>query len=169
MLQWASLFGLKGVVRLSKLLLIILLVGHMLTFAVLCLAILVTPGKSLRDARLCAPSLKTIFFLPVFLIASGIQHDCHSYLASLKRYSLPAHPAFVWLVCPHYTAECAIYFSLSILAAPRGMLLNRTIFSGFILTVVSLGVSAATTKNWYARKFGEDKVQGKWKMIPQLY
>jgi 3-oxo-5-alpha-steroid 4-dehydrogenase 3 len=58
---------------------------------------------------------------------------------------------------------------MSLLAAPRGMLVNKTMFAGFILTVVNLGVSAGISKEWYARKFGRDKVQHKWKMIPWLY
>lgn len=159
----------SGASEQNKLLLAFSLARKLLTLVVLFLATLVTPGKSLRDASISAPSPKTILFLPVFLIASGIQYDCHCYLASLKKYSLPAHPAFERLICPHYTAECAVYLSLSILAAPRGMIVNRTIFSGFILTAVNLGVSAAISKDWYARRFGGDKVQGKWKMIPRLY
>ena len=107
--------------------------------------------------------------LPLFILASGIQHDCHCYLASLKKYTLPEHPAFKRIVCPHYTAECAIYLALDILAAPRGMLVNKTLFSGFILTVINLGVSAGTSKEWYAQKFGSEKVADKWKMIPGLY
>ncbi|KAL1961347.1 hypothetical protein VTO42DRAFT_75 [Malbranchea cinnamomea] len=130
---------------------------------------LLSSDISLGDIRIVAPSLKTMLFLPVFLIASGIQHDCHCYLASLKKYTLPEHPAFVRIICPHYTAECAIYLSLSVLAAPKGSLVNKTIFSGFILAVINLGVSAGTTKEWYIQKFGNDKVQNKWRMIPRLY
>lgn len=108
-------------------------------------------------------------FLPLFLVSSGIQHDCHCYLASLKKYTLPEHPAFIRIVSPHYTAECAIYLALSFLSAPKGTLVNKTVFSGFVLTVVNLGVSAGTSKEWYAQKFGKDQVEDKWKMMPRLY
>lgn len=103
------------------------------------------------------------------MLASGIQYDCHCYLGSLKKYSLPTHPAFARVVCPHYTAECAIYLALSFLAAPKGEIVNKTIFSGFLLVVVNLGVSAGISKDWYAGKFGEEPVQGKWKMLPWIY
>ncbi|ODH52306.1 hypothetical protein GX48_01624 [Paracoccidioides brasiliensis] len=126
-------------------------------------------GNLLNEVRYCAPSLKTLAFLPVFTIASGIQHDCHMYLASLKKYTLPSHPAFLAVVSPHYTAECAIYLSLVFLAAPKGSLVNKTVLSGLVFVLVNLGVSAANTKEWYMRKFGQESVQHRWRMIPRLY
>ncbi|EER26255.1 hypothetical protein CPC735_004260 [Coccidioides posadasii C735 delta SOWgp] len=132
-------------------------------------ATLLSSNISLDDASLVTPSMKTMIFLPVFLIASGIQYDCHCYLASLKKYTLPEHPAFVRLVCPHYTAECAIYLALSFLAAPKGELVNKTVFSGLLLVMINLGVSAGVSKDWYARRFGADQVESKWKMIPRVY
>ncbi|KKZ58469.1 hypothetical protein EMCG_00960 [[Emmonsia] crescens] len=123
----------------------------------------------LSDIQYFAPSLKTLVFLPVFLIASGIQYDCHLYLASLKKYTLPSHPSFLHLVSPHYTAECAIYLSLVFLAAPKGALVNKTILSGLIFVVVNLGISASNTKAWYMRKFGKESVEHRWRMVPYLY
>ena len=128
-----------------------------------------SPGVSFADARLPVPSPRTIMFLPVFLIASGIQYDCHCYLASLKEYTLPSHAAFLHVVCPHYLAECAIYLCLVFLAAPKGELVNKTLLAGLVFVVVNLGVSAGITKQWYIRKLGEENVQHRWKMIPFLY
>jgi 3-oxo-5-alpha-steroid 4-dehydrogenase 3 len=102
-------------------------------------------------------------------MASGLQHDCHHYLASLKKYTLPSHPLFEWIVCPHYTAECVIYLSLALLAAPSGEQINKTILCGLLFIVVNLGVTAASSKRWYMQKFGEQNVRHKWKMIPFLY
>ncbi|KLJ08312.1 hypothetical protein EMPG_16262 [Blastomyces silverae] len=123
----------------------------------------------LSDVRYFAPSLKTLIFLPVFIIASGIQHDCHLYLASLKKYTLPSHPGFRHLVSPHYTAECAIYLSLVFLAAPKGALVNKTVLSGLVFVVINLGISANNTKAWYMKKFGKESVEQRWIMIPYLY
>ncbi|EEQ83728.1 3-oxo-5-alpha-steroid 4-dehydrogenase [Blastomyces dermatitidis ER-3] len=123
----------------------------------------------LSDVRYSAPSLKTLIFLPVFILASGIQHDCHLYLASLKKYTLPSHPGFLHLVSPHYTAECAIYLSLVFLAAPKGTLVNNTVLSGLVFVVINLGISADNTKAWYMKKFGKEKVEQRWRMIPYLY
>ncbi|KAK2767463.1 hypothetical protein FQN54_003619 [Arachnomyces sp. PD_36] len=121
------------------------------------------------NARISPPSLRTMIFFPVFLFASGIQHDCHVYLASLKKYTLPVHPAFLSVVCPHYTAECMIYVSLAFLAAPQGQIVNKTLLSGLIFVVVNLGVSAGISKEWYIGKFGKESVQHRWKMIPGVY
>jgi len=124
----------------------------------------------MRDLRISqVPSVRTFLCLPVFLLASGVQHDCHHYLSSLKKYTLPTHPLFQWVICPHYTAECAIYLSLSILAAPPGEFINKTVLSGMSFVVINLGVTADNTKQWYRVKFGEESVRGKWRMIPGVW
>ncbi|KAL5337664.1 hypothetical protein BJX70DRAFT_229011 [Aspergillus crustosus] len=114
-------------------------------------------------------SARTLFSLPVFIIASGVQHDCHHYLFSLKKYTLPTHPVFSRVLCPHYTAECIIYFSLAVLGAPQGELVNKTLLSAVVFVAVNLGVTASTTRDWYKQKFGEAAVQGKWNMIPMVF
>ncbi|KAL4911250.1 hypothetical protein BDW74DRAFT_172717 [Aspergillus multicolor] len=112
---------------------------------------------------------RTLLSLPIFLVASGIQHDCHHYLFSLKKYTLPTHPMFSWILCPHYTAECIIYLSLALLAAPGGEIFNKTLLSAVFFVAVNLGVTASTTRQWYRQRFGEGAVQGKWNMIPLIY
>lgn len=125
---------------------------------------------TLDDFRITVtPSLKTIVLLPVFLMASGMQHDCHHYLSSLKKYTVPVHPLFFRIVCPHYTAECVIYLSLSILATPEGQFVNKTMLCGLFYVVVNLGVTARNSRLWYQTKFGEDSVRGKWTFLPGLY
>ncbi|TGZ79155.1 hypothetical protein EX30DRAFT_397306 [Ascodesmis nigricans] len=120
-------------------------------------------------ALLRDPSLKTcIGFIP-FVLASGLQHDAHAYLASLKKYSLPEHPMFYKLVCPHYLAEVIIYASLMVLAAPKGVWLNLTIWSGMVFVVCNLGVSSSHTRAWYEKKFGRDAVARKWNMVVGIY
>ncbi|KAI9931855.1 3-oxo-5-alpha-steroid 4-dehydrogenase [Aspergillus wentii] len=116
-----------------------------------------------------APSLRTFLCIPIFLVASGLQHDCHHYLFSLKKYSLPDHPLFRTIVCPHYTAECIIYLSLALIAAPPGEMVNKTLLSGLGFVVVNLGITASNSKDWYMQKFGADSVRGRWKMIPGIY
>nr|POF15209.1 polyprenol reductase [Quercus suber] len=109
-------------------------------------------------------------------------YDCHDYLASLKTsssksasapqitpktdYKLPVHPAFHSLVTPHYFAECIIYISLALVAAPQGAWLNWTIFSALVFVVVNLAITANGTKKWYEAKFGKASVEKKWRMIP---
>jgi 3-oxo-5-alpha-steroid 4-dehydrogenase 3 len=116
-----------------------------------------------------APSLRTFLCLPIFLFASGLQHDAHHYLSSLKKYTLPSHPLFRTIVCPHYTAECVIYLSLALIAAPRGEMINKTVLSAALFVAVNLGVTAGVTKCWYMQKFGEEPVRGRWNMIPWVY
>ena len=108
-------------------------------------------------------------FLPIFILASGVQYDCHIYLASLPKYTLPVHPAFLHIVSPHYTAECFIYLALTFLAAPRGSLVNFTVLSNLVFVVVNLGSTSDMNRSWYAKKFGIDKVANRWRMIPWVW
>ncbi|KAL2871111.1 putative 3-oxo-5-alpha-steroid 4-dehydrogenase [Aspergillus lucknowensis] len=125
---------------------------------------------SLDDFNLTSRfSGRTLLCLPIFILASGIQHDCHHYLYSLEKYTLPTHPMFSRLICPHYTAECLIYLSLALLAAPEGEIANKTVLSALAFVAVNLGITASTTRQWYRQKFGEDAVRGKWNMVPFIY
>lgn len=114
-------------------------------------------------------SLKAVIGIPIFILASGVQHDCHAYLASLPKYTLPIHPIFQSFICPHYTAECLIYLSLAVIAAPKGALINGTLFTVFVFVSANLTVTAATSKEWYERRFGKEAVAHRWIMIPGVY
>ena len=98
-----------------------------------------------------------------------MQHDCHRYLSSLKKYTFPIHPAFKTVLAPHYLAEMLIYISLMFLGAPKGKLVNKSLFVGFLFVLVNLSEEADGTKRWYEGKFGKDKVQGKSRVIPYLW
>lgn len=115
------------------------------------------------------PSIRSLLFVPIFLLASGIQHDAHAYLASLRKYSLPTHPMFQLLVCPHYTAECIIYLSMALLGAHSQQWLNWTISSALMFVTINLGVTAKGTKQWYAQKYGVDAVRRRYIMVPLLW
>ncbi|KAI5236851.1 hypothetical protein E4T42_09347 [Aureobasidium subglaciale] len=115
------------------------------------------------------PSLRTFVGCLIFILASGVQHDCHAYMASLKKYSVPEHPVFNHLVCPHYFAECLIYFAIAIVAAPVGAWLNWTVACALVFVGVNLGVTADGTREWYVQKFGPESVGGKWKMVPFVF
>ena len=130
---------------------------------------LMSTDKPLGNAAVSAPSISTFIFLPVFLLASGVQHDAHFYLNSLQKYALPDHPAFGSIVAPHYTAECAIYLSLTFLAAPEGRMVNTTLLAALTFVVVELGVSAAISQRWYIEKFGAHHVEHRWRMIPGVW
>lgn len=131
---------------------------------------MLTRQLALDDVKITnGPSLRTFFCMPLFLIASGVQHDCHHFLFSLKKYTLPDHPIFRGIVCPHYGAECIIYLSLALLAAPPGQMVNKTMLTCLAFVAVNLGLTAQTTKQWYMQKFDKDKVQNRWLMIPYVY
>lgn len=117
------------------------------------------------------PSLRTFLGVPLFLVASGLQHDFHHYLFSLKKYTLPDHPLFRPIVCPHYGAECFIYLSIAIIGAPPGEIVNKTLLTCLAFVAVNLGLTAQTTKEWYKEKFSKDAdvVQSRWLMIPWIY
>ncbi|KAH8708511.1 hypothetical protein GQ44DRAFT_731474 [Phaeosphaeriaceae sp. PMI808] len=118
-------------------------------------------------------SWATITLVPAILTAHVLQHSYHAYLYRLrtenKGYQLPSHPFFPDLLCPHYTCEIAIYVFMSFLAAPEGRLVSWTLMTGMIFVVTNLGVTANATKEWYVRKFGQDKVGHRRKMIPLIW
>ncbi|KAK4508270.1 hypothetical protein PRZ48_002008 [Zasmidium cellare] len=136
---------------------------------------------STRDFLIQGPSARTFIGVLIFLLASGFQHDCHAYLASLKNskktdggaatsdYKLPEHPAFNISLTPHYFAECLIYLSLAIAATPKGGVLNWTFVSALVFVMTNLGVTAYGTGQWYERRFGSDAVKGKARMIPFIF
>lgn len=121
------------------------------------------------DAAFSFPSARLILTLPLFLIASAAQYLSHGHLASLRKYSMPTHPLFKLLVCPHYTAECVIYLALAILGAPEGRWINGTIAAALVFVSVNLGVTAKGTGAWYERRFGEQAVRGKWVLVPGIW
>jgi len=107
------------------------------------------------------PSAKSFIGVLFFIIGSGIQHDCHAYLASLEKYTLPVHPAFQRLVCPHYFAECLVYLGLAVMSAPRGRgPFNVTMLTALIFVGVNLGVTSMLNREWYMGKFGEKSMEG---------
>ncbi|KAI1634823.1 hypothetical protein F4809DRAFT_616868 [Biscogniauxia mediterranea] len=113
--------------------------------------------------------LNLVVGVPMFLFAWLMQYRCHKYLSGLKKYSLPEDGLFQYLVCPHYTCECLLYLSLAIIAAPKGQLYNKTLLCAVLFVSVNLGVTAHGTKQWYCEKFGQEKVHGKWRMIPGVF
>ncbi|KAK1059209.1 hypothetical protein LTR74_012790 [Friedmanniomyces endolithicus] len=148
---------------------------------------------SLDDIAVTGPDLRTFASVLLFILASGIQHDCHAYLAALKSkpapqpsmtavqnsgkvedeshisggYKLPDHPAFAYLIAPHYTAECLIYLSLTMVAAPQGgAWVDLTLACALVFVVVNLGATADVTREWYRGSFGEEAVKGKWRLVP---
>jgi len=126
-------------------------------------------GPQKGSLELSTPSMKTFIASLIFVLASGIQHDCHKYLASLKKYTIPQRFCFQWVVCPHYTCECLIYGSIAMIAAPKGQILNKTILAGLGFVASNLAVTADSTRNWYIERFGIEKVAGRWRMVPYIY
>ncbi|KAI1393458.1 uncharacterized protein F4822DRAFT_13814 [Hypoxylon trugodes] len=122
-----------------------------------------------RSLSIEMPSLNVILGVLIFLSSWVMQYRCHRYLARLKKYSLPEDGLFRYLVCPHYTCECVLYASLALVAAPKDQLYNRTLVCAVLFVAVNLGVTAKGTKKWYGEKFGREKVQGKWAMIPGIF
>jgi 3-oxo-5-alpha-steroid 4-dehydrogenase 3 len=113
--------------------------------------------------------MKTYIAVPIFLLASGIQHDCHEHLASLKKYTVPQRYWFQWVLCPHYTSECLIYVAIAIVAAPQGQILNKTLLASLGFVASNLAVTADSTRKWYIEKFGVENLAAHWRMIPYVY
>lgn len=123
--------------------------------------------KSQRPAALLTSRVPA--GLAIFFAAWLKQNECHRYLASLKKYTLPSQSLFSYLVCPHYTCECVIYLAISFIAAPPGRIFNASVLCGLVFVAVNLGATAHGTKQWYAQKFGAEQVAGRWKMVPFVF
>ncbi|KAE9979996.1 hypothetical protein EG327_006730 [Venturia inaequalis] len=107
----------------------------------------------------------------LFVIGAVAQNRAHAYLSSLRRtgtYSFPTHPLFSLTLTPHYFSECAEYLGLAIAAAPRGQYVNKTLAAALIFVIVNLSITASGTYKWYAARFGQDKVNGKARMVPLI-
>ncbi|KAH8803262.1 3-oxo-5-alpha-steroid 4-dehydrogenase-like protein [Xylogone sp. PMI_703] len=115
------------------------------------------------------PSLKTCIAIAVFMIASGIQYDCHVYLASLKKYTLPNRGLFRSIICPHYTMECLIYISIAIISAPPDQYMNHSVLVGLIFVVTNLAITADASLKWSIERFGREKMGRRWRMVPYVY
>ncbi|KAF2757834.1 hypothetical protein EJ05DRAFT_464717 [Pseudovirgaria hyperparasitica] len=122
------------------------------------------------------PSGRNVVFIPLFLLASGLQYVTHKYLYSLPRYpgssvvyTRPTHPTFSMSVTPHYFFEVLIYTSLTILSAPRGNVVNWTVACGLVFVTVNLGVTAIGTRQFWICTWGQESVRGKANMIPLIW
>ena len=158
MYLWGYLYGLKALVR-TKLFCVYSSVAD--SSAALSMA------RPILEFSI--PSFRTVFITLLFVLASWIQHRCHVYLAGLKKYTLPEHSFFKVVVCPHYTSECLIYLAIAIAAAPPGQLFNKTVLAGLGFVASNLAVTADSTIKWYREKFGAEKVQGRWRILPYIY
>lgn len=120
-------------------------------------------------ATMIQPSIKTAIGVPLFLLGSIAQNTCHTYLASLKKYSLPEEGLFRGIISPHYTSECVIYLGLAIAGAPPGQPLNKTIATVLFFEAINLGITAESTREWYSEKFGAKRIEGRWRIFPYVY
>jgi len=112
--------------------------------------------------------------LPIclFFLASSAQFRSHQHLASLPaapNYALPTATLFNHTLTPHYFTECLIYFALSLLAAPKGQILNKTIACALAFELINLGITADQTYKWYERRFGSPSIKNRARMIPGVW
>jgi 3-oxo-5-alpha-steroid 4-dehydrogenase 3 len=112
--------------------------------------------------------------LALFFLAASTQSNFHGYLKYMKQltkgeYTLPQHPLFDYTVTPHYAAECVEYLGLAMIVAPVGQVFNTTMLCCLVFVVVNLGVTADGTREWYKKKFGEEEIGGKARMIPFIW
>ncbi|KAF2101832.1 hypothetical protein NA57DRAFT_73272 [Rhizodiscina lignyota] len=110
-----------------------------------------------------------------------LQHKLHRYLYNLRtrprgqansnvaqpKYSLPDYGPFKATFTPHYLVEMSTYGYLTFMAAPEGHWANKTLSCALVLVVVNLGVTAIETREWYAKRFGEEAVKDR-RVFPLL-
>lgn len=131
-----------------------------------------TARCSRGDALDALNSKQVIFGILLFVYASYMQNVSHRILGDLRSgdstsadaskptYSLPVSGPFRKLDCPHYWFEVLIYSSLVFVAGG-----NRTLWYCLLWVVINLGTTAAETREWYQRTFG-DRYPKRWRMVP---
>lgn len=62
-----------------------------------------------------------------------------------------------------------LYVALAIAAAPEGQAVNGTVLAGLGFVVTNLAITADSTRKLYVEKFGADKLQRRWRMVPYVY
>ncbi|KAK9471126.1 uncharacterized protein V1510DRAFT_420924 [Dipodascopsis tothii] len=110
-----------------------------------------------------AGALRMAAATALYVAAAASQTRSHLYLASLKKYTLPVEGPFRYLLCPHYTAEIAIYLALAVIVPTTAMK------AVLLWTTVGLCVSSRQTRDYYEARFGADAVRGKWAVIPLVF
>lgn len=115
--------------------------------------------------------MQRLLFGGFFAHASYSQSLSHHYLSKLKKYTLPDSHGFKYFIAPHYTAECVVYASLAVIAAPPGHFVNWNLFCALIFVAVNLGVTADGTKRWMLTKFPDRRsdIELRRKLIPFLW
>lgn len=48
-------------------------------------------------------------------------------------------------------------------------MLNETVFAAFALVTINLGLTAASTREVYEKRFGLESIRGRWRMIPFVF
>jgi 3-oxo-5-alpha-steroid 4-dehydrogenase 3 / polyprenol reductase len=110
--------------------------------------------------------------MSLFLFASYVQFTAHKHLSELPpapNYTLPTHRFFASTLTPHYLAECLIYLSLALLAAPSRSSVNLTVASAAVFVVVNLGLTAYETRKWYSVRFGEERIRARAALLPYVW
>jgi 3-oxo-5-alpha-steroid 4-dehydrogenase 3 / polyprenol reductase len=108
--------------------------------------------------------------LILFVAASIWQNRYHTYLAGLRKYTLPTAYGARRIVAPHYTAECLLYLSLSIISAPDARL-NVTMMCVLVFVVMNLGTTADSTRVWMLSKFRDQSanIESRWRLLPGVW
>lgn len=112
---------------------------------------------TIRQAKASAGALLA------YSIAATAQMWIHYHLRTLKKYTLPMVGPFRWILCPHYTAEIAIYMILSTIVRTPAMKVMA------VWTLINLCVSAAQSRSYYETRFGSYLLRTKWTVIPFVY
>lgn len=79
-----------------------------------------------------------------------------------KHYSVPQAGLFKWVLYPHYLCEwvewCGFWIAAGLGCAPAGMFV--------VNEVCSMLPRAVRGRRWYEERFGEEKIRGRWAVLP---
>ena len=138
---------------------------------------LTSPDSSSFIASFCTPGVwpwpwpwpLMLVLVMGFIWFSKRQHDIHVHLASLQKYSVPVHPSFDKIICPHYYEECKLYMCLELMATPPRAWVNWTMLCALIFVAVNLGITADVSKTWAVGTFGSERIKNKARIMPDVW
>lgn len=81
-----------------------------------------------------------------------------------KHYVIPKNGGFWWIFYPHYVAEWFEWFGYCLMGGPN----FKPGFIFLINEITTMTPRAIEGKQWYIKKFGKEKIEGRTAIIPKL-
>ncbi|CCE79904.1 Piso0_002996 [Millerozyma farinosa CBS 7064] len=109
-----------------------------------------------------------LILITFFCLFSIDQFHYHSYLAQLRKYSIPTFGLFKVVACPHYLDEILIYFTVMLLGIRNfsGSLIEVNYILAWIFVTTNLSISSLESLDYYRAQYKDCTI--KYGVIPKV-